>query len=117
MRAGLISSILCLPLLTVAALAGDKGDLWSGPYAGTSIGYAWGESKQNYDRAGDHGEATLEPDGASAAITGGYNWMWDENFLFGFRLCKNARWAAPCDEVLGLDCFVASIFGLAVFGG
>jgi hypothetical protein len=35
----------------------------------------------------------------------------------GSRLCKNARWAAPCDEVLGLDCFVASIFGLAVFGG
>ena len=38
-------------------------------------------------------------------------------FRCGSRLCKNARWAAPCDEVLGLDCFVAGIFGLAVFGG
>jgi outer membrane immunogenic protein len=85
MRAGLIGSILCLPLLTVAALAGEKADLWAGPYAGASIGYAWGESEQNYDRAGDHGEATLEPDGAAAAITGGYNWMWDENFLFGLE--------------------------------
>lgn len=85
MRAGLISSVFCLPLLAVAALAGEKGDLWTGPYGGASIGYAWGESKQSYDRAGDHGKATLEPDGAAAAITGGYNWMWDEAFLFGME--------------------------------
>jgi hypothetical protein len=39
------------------------------------------------------------------------------NDRFGSRLCKNARWAAPCDEVLGLDCFAAGIFGLAVLGG
>ena len=85
MKPHVICTIICLPILVSPAFAGGKGDLWTGPYAGASIGYAWGESKQNYDRAGDHGTATLEPDGAAAAITGGYNWMWDENILLGLE--------------------------------
>ena len=78
-----LAGLICLPMFTIPAVAGENGDLWAGFYGGASIGYGWGESTQMYDRAGDHGKATLEPDGGAAAITGGYNWMWRPNILLG----------------------------------
>ncbi len=56
---------------------------WSGLYVGASLGAGWGESVQNYDRAGNHGVATLEPFGGAAAITAGYNWRIGNNWVAG----------------------------------
>jgi outer membrane immunogenic protein len=78
-----VAGLICLHVFTVSAFAAEKADRWSGPYAGASIGIGWGESTQTYHRAGDHGTATLDPDGAAAAISGGYNWMWTPEILFG----------------------------------
>lgn len=78
-----LAGLICLPIFTISAIAEETSAPWLGPYAGASIGYGWGESTQMYRRAGDHGLATLEPDGAAAAITGGYNWMWSPEILYG----------------------------------
>lgn len=56
---------------------------WGGLYAGVSLGAGWGESSQNYDRAGNHGAATLEPTGGVASISAGYNWMLGSNWVAG----------------------------------
>lgn len=56
---------------------------WSGLYAGVSLGAGWGESSQNYDRAGDHGAATLEPAGGAASLSAGYNWVFGGNWVAG----------------------------------
>ncbi len=80
-----------LATISTQALADGKGDFlgaspnidWSGLYAGASIGFGWGEATQNYDRAGDHGAATLEPDGATGSAIAGYNWMLNDQWLVG----------------------------------
>jgi outer membrane immunogenic protein len=82
-----------LAISTTATMAGDKGDFWreapglnwAGLYAGATIGYSWGESTQKYDRAGDHGTASLEPDGAAGSALLGYNWMVSDQFMLGLE--------------------------------
>lgn len=56
---------------------------WSGLYAGISLGYGWGEATQTYERAGDHGTASLSPDGAAGALTLGYNVPWGNGLVLG----------------------------------
>lgn len=34
-----LAGLICLPMFTIAAFAGENGDLWTGPYAGASIGF------------------------------------------------------------------------------
>jgi outer membrane immunogenic protein len=87
------AAMLAAILPSSIANAGQKGDFWrdapaynwAGRYAGAALGYAWGESSQSYDRAGDHGMATLEPDGMSSSVYGGYNWMMTGNLLLGLE--------------------------------
>jgi outer membrane immunogenic protein len=73
------------PGLPILPVNGPGEFAWSGLYAGVSLGAAWGESTQNYDRAGDHGAATLEPSGGAASITAGYNWMLGPHWVAGIE--------------------------------
>ena len=61
----------------------ERAPIWSGFYAGGSLGYAWGTSTQFYDRAGDHGTASTNPSGFLVAATAGYNMMWTPSVLVG----------------------------------
>lgn len=56
---------------------------WVGRYIGATLGWAFGSSTQHYDRAGDHGTATLEPDGPAAAVTLGQNWLVGDGLMLG----------------------------------
>lgn len=58
-------------------------DLWSGLYVGLSAGYTWGEATQFYDRAGNHGTTSLNPDGFNGAVTAGYNIQWPGGLVLG----------------------------------
>lgn len=58
---------------------------WDGLYLGVSLGGGWGESTQTYQRAGDHGSATLSTAGGAAAMTAGYNVMMGSNLLLGLE--------------------------------
>ena len=42
--------------------------IWQGLYWGASIGYGWGTSEQYYDRAGNHGMASTDPDRAQLQV-------------------------------------------------
>lgn len=67
----------------IAPVSDEGGFNWEGYYAGATIGYGFGETEQIYDRAGNHGPATLKPDGLSAALTIGANWMYSPHLLLG----------------------------------
>jgi outer membrane immunogenic protein len=56
---------------------------WSGPYMGLSLGGGWGTATQHYDRAGDHGTASLSPSGGVASLTAGYNWQFSPSIIIG----------------------------------
>lgn len=60
-----------------------QGALWSGFYGGLSAGYTWGEATQFYDRAGDHGTASISPEGFTGAVTLGYNMQWPSGLVLG----------------------------------
>ncbi|MEZ5924358.1 MAG: outer membrane beta-barrel protein [Hyphomicrobiaceae bacterium] len=58
---------------------------WSGPYAGITIGYGWGEATQTYIRAGDHGTTSISPSGGLGALTFGYNVHTSQGILLGLE--------------------------------
>jgi outer membrane immunogenic protein len=57
--------------------------MWHGLYAGLSAGYAWGDSVQVYNRNDNHGEASVSPEGAIAALTLGYNHRFVNGLVIG----------------------------------
>lgn len=70
---------------TFAALDAETADqIWTGPYAGLSFGYASGTSEHTYDRNG-HGEAETNPDGVSFALSAGYNLQWRSGLVLGLE--------------------------------
>jgi outer membrane immunogenic protein len=92
--------VFCLPSISFAEEVNSSGkeDLlaavikpvsddeqfdWSGRYFGFNLGYGFGEATQDYDRAGNHGLATLSPDGGLASVSGGYNMMFSPRVLLG----------------------------------
>jgi outer membrane immunogenic protein len=58
--------------------------IWTGLYGGISLGYGWGQSDLNYDRAG-HGHASTDPSGALGALTLGYNYQMGSDFVVGLE--------------------------------
>lgn len=71
------------PGLPIVPVAGPGEVAWQGLYLGASIGGGWGTSTQNYDRAGDHGAASLDPAGGLVALNAGYNWRFSDNWVAG----------------------------------
>lgn len=63
----------------------SRAPIWSGFYAGASVGSGWGTSTQMYNRAGDHGTASTSPSGFIASATVGYNYMYTPNILIGIE--------------------------------
>ncbi len=56
---------------------------WSGFYLGGTLGYGFGESRQQLDRGNNHGYDTVSPDGFVASLTAGYNFRISPSFLVG----------------------------------
>ena len=56
---------------------------WAGRYLGGAVGWGFGSSTQHYERAGDHGAATLDPDGPVAAAVAGQNWLMGNAVMLG----------------------------------
>ncbi len=99
--AGALAPLLLSAAMAPTALAADLGAprppaynaepsyqqqyLWTGLYGGISGGYVWGEATQFYDRAGDHGTATLDPEGFAGALTLGYNVQWPSGIVVGLE--------------------------------
>lgn len=67
------------------AVPADMPALWTGPYAGLSLGYGWGNSTQEYNRNDNHGLASTDPEGALGAVTLGYNYMLTPAILLGIE--------------------------------
>lgn len=61
------------------------GPGWGGRYVGGSLGLGLGTSTQHYQRAGDHGTASLDPTGAGASLIVGQNWMMGDGFMLGLE--------------------------------
>lgn len=73
------------PGMQIVPASGPGDFAWQGLYVGASIGGGWGTSTQNYDRAGDHGEADLDLSGGAIAVTGGYNWRMTDRWVAGLE--------------------------------
>jgi outer membrane immunogenic protein len=67
----------------VKPVSDDRQVEWAGRYIGFNLGYGFGEATQDYDRAGNHGLATLSPKGSLASVVAGYNMMFTPHVLLG----------------------------------
>lgn len=80
-RAGAALVLLSSPFIATSAIAEATTD-WTGAYFGLSVGYADGWSEHYYDRAG-HGLAETDPSGGAIALTGGYNYQFENGVVLG----------------------------------
>ncbi len=56
---------------------------WSGFYLGGSLGYGFGESRQQLNRNNNHGYDSVKPDGFTGSLTAGYNFILTNSVLAG----------------------------------
>ena len=71
------------PGMPIVPASAPAAFIWQGLYVGASLGGGWGTSTQTYNRAGDHGTASLDPAGGAAALSVGYNWQVANNWVAG----------------------------------
>ncbi len=58
---------------------------WSGFYLGGSLGYGFGESRQQLDRGNNHGYDEVSPDGFAGSMTAGYNFVVGSGLVAGIE--------------------------------
>ncbi len=58
---------------------------WDGFYLGGSLGYGFGESRQQLDRGNNHGYDEVDPDGFVASVTAGYNFRLTAGLVAGIE--------------------------------
>lgn len=69
----------------IPANGGVDNDPWGGAYFGASLGAGWGASTQVYNRAGEHGPATLDTSGTGASVNVGEDWHFNTNVIYGWQ--------------------------------
>jgi len=77
------ASITTIPARGMPEVFDTAAARWSGFYLGGSLGYGFGESRQNLDRNDNHGYASVKPDGFTGSLAAGYNFMLGPSMLIG----------------------------------